>query len=346
MPQRMHSAILKPDRHGRMATPMLACGRVGWPGTLPRGSQAARAVKLKFASWGSSALLGRHSISKIALVVSIIGCSSAHAGPTGPEGGNFPDYEVVTEEAAVEPMPKPEGFLSFDTGYAWTEDSNFYYADFWAALNGDWSRPGFFIEGWGGWGDYHYLNSDVPGGRVDAELTQASGLLGYQAIAGKVILSAAAGVDWQDNRLSPNDPSNPVSGSQTNFIVTAGVKTPLARRLDLKLNGGYSLVNETYWAKGRIGYKFGASRRFKIGPEGAFYGNENQNVQGVGAFVSVPLSERLDLSFAGGFKFVGNEEFFESVETGFETLATRGSFGGLGGLTDGAYGSVTVSTWY
>ena len=31
------------------------------------------------------------------------------------------------------------------------------------------------------------------------------------------------------------------------------MKTPLAERLDLKLSGGYSIVNETYWAKGRIG---------------------------------------------------------------------------------------------
>lgn len=297
-------------------------------------------------------MLARHLISKTALVVSILGCSSAHAaGPTGPEGGNFPsDSVVVTEEVPGVAPPaaaaKPEGFLSFDTGYALTEDSNFYYADFWAALNGDWSRPGFFIEGFGGWGDYDYLNSAVPGGRVDAELTEASALLGYQVIAGKVILSAAAGVDWQDNRLSPKDPTNPVSGSETDFIATASMKTPLAKRLDLKLSGGYSIVNETYWAKGRIGYKFGKSRRFKIGPEGAFYGNENQNTQGVGAFVSVPLGKRLDLSFSGGFKFVANDEFFETLETDLGSVAAEGSFGGLGGLTDGGYASVTLSTWY
>ena len=172
-------------------------------------------------------MFARHLVTKTALVVAVLGCSSAYAaGPTGPEGSNIPsDIVVVTEEVpGVAPRPTvsvPEGFLSFDTGYAVTEDSNFYYADFWAALNGDWSRPGFFIEGFGGWGDYDYRNSAVPGGRVDAELIEASGLLGYQVIAGRVVLSAAAGVDWQDNRLSPNDPTNPVSGSETDFIATA-----------------------------------------------------------------------------------------------------------------------------
>jgi hypothetical protein len=233
-----------------------------------------------------------------------------------------------------------------DTGYAFTEDSNFYYADFWAALNGDWSRSGFFITGYGGWGDYHYFNSDVPGGRVDAELTEVSGLLGYQLVAGKVTLSGSAGVDWQDNKLSPNDPTNPVSGSETDFIAAASIKAPLAQRLDLKLDGAYSIVNGTYWAKARIGYKVGKSGKITIGPEGAFYGNKNQNAEGIGAFVSVPLGRRLYLSFDGGFKFVANDEFFETVNTGFEALVTEGSFGGLAGLTDGGYVGVSLSTWY
>jgi hypothetical protein len=108
----------------------------------------------------------------------------------------------------------------------------------------------------------------------------------------------------------------------------------------------YSIVNGTYWAKARMGYKFGAARRFAIGPEGAFYGNENQNAEGIGAFLSVPVGERLYLSFGGGFKFVANDEFFKNIGTGFESLVAEGSFGGLAGLTDGGYASVSLSTWY
>ena len=232
------------------------------------------------------------------------------------------------------------------TGYSFAEDSNFYYAGVWAALNGDWSRPGFTIEGYASWGDYQYPNSAVPGGNVDAELAELSGLLGYQFFIGKVTLSASAGVDWQDTRLSPKDPSNPVSGSAPDFIGAASIKAPLSKRVDLKLSGAYSIVNETYWAKGKIGYKIGKSRRVTIGPEGAFFGNENQNTQRVGAFISLPLAERLYVSFAGGFNFVANEEFFEQLESGGETLFATGEFGGLGGLTDGGYESVSLSTWF
>jgi hypothetical protein len=290
-----------------------------------------------------SALFTWNAISKAAFIIAILACSSARAaGPTGPgEGIDSSSFTLPAAQAAPE-----TNFLSIDTGYAFAEGSNFFYADFYAALNGDWSRPGFFTTGYAGWGNYHYFNSAVPGGKVDAELTELSGLLGYQWVLGKVGLSASAGADWQDNSLSPKDPMNPVSGTETDFVVGAGMRVPFSERLDLKLNGGYSVVNETYSAKARIGYKFGKSLRYVIGTEGAFYGNVNQNSEGIGAFVSVPLGKRLYLNVDGGFKFVANDEFFETVETGFGTLVTEGSFGGLAGLTNGGYLGVSLSTWY
>jgi len=215
-----------------------------------------------------------------------------------------------------------------------------------AALNGDFSRNGFLIEGFAGWGDYSYPNSLVPGGKVDAELTQLTALLGYQVFAGKVKLSASGGVDWQDTRLSPNDPTNPVNGSATDFIAKGNMETPLSERFDLRLYGAYSIVNETYWAKGRVGYKFGESLRFKVGPEGAFYGNENQDSQQAGAFISIPVGQRLNLDLSGGFNFVANDEFFQTLESGGQTFFATGSFGGLGGLTDGGYANVSLSTWF
>ena len=140
-------------------------------------------------------------------------------------------------------------FISLYTGYSWAEDTNYYFGGFWAALNGDWSRPGLVFSGYGAWGDYEYPNSAVSGGIVNGELAQLSALLGYQFFLGRVAFSALGGVDWQDTKLTPNDPFNPVSGSETDFVATANMKTPLGERLDLKLSGGYSVVYESYWAK-------------------------------------------------------------------------------------------------
>lgn len=276
------------------------------------------------------------------------------AGPTGPgEPRQLPEYNIDEEyDGVIVPGPSvaeaadETNFMSLYTGYSYAEDSDYYFGGFWAALNGDWSRPGFVIEGYAAWGEYGYPNSAVPGGNVDAELTEFSGLLGYQFFLGKVALTASGGVNWQDTRLSPNDPSNPVSGSETDFVATASMNAPLSQRTDFKLSGGYSIVNETYWVKSKIGYKIGKSRGIIIGPEGAFFGNENQDTQRAGAFISLPLGRRLNVEFAGGYNFVVNDEFVEKIESGGKTLFTTGEFGGLGGLTDGGYASVTLSTWF
>ena len=292
-------------------------------------------------------------IAATSLSISIFCLASAYAaGPTGPgEPSDFPDDVSVDEpvgeddaELEVVEASEDKTFMDLYTGYSWANDSNFYYASLSAALNGDWSRRGFAVSLFGAWGDYSYSNSGVPGGKVDADMVEAAGLLGYYFSLGKVGLSAYAGVDWQDTRLSPNDPFNPVRGSTTDFVASAKMNIPLSKRTELKLNGGYSIVNETYWSKAKIGFKFGKARRITIGPEAAFFGNENQNSQRAGAFISFPVGERLYISFAGGFSFVANEEFFEEIQSGGETLFARGSFGGLGGLTDGGYASVSIGT--
>ena len=73
--------------------------------------------------------------------------------------------------------------------------------------------------------------------------------------------------------------------------------------------------------------------------------NENFNSQRAGAFITFPLASRLALTLAGGFNFVANDEFFEELESGFKKIPA-GSFGGLGGITDGGYGNVSISTWF
>ena len=284
----------------------------------------------------------------IVTLVALLGLSANAwaAGPSGPgEAGAYPDESVVPTDEFADTAPadvSDTSFMSLYTGYSWLEDSNYYYVGGQVALNGDMSRRGFLLQAFGAFGDYEYPNSGVPGGIVNGDLYEVSGLLGYQFYAGNVKFAAFAGVDWQDNRLSPNDPANPVNGSETDFLTTASMETTGPSRVYLKLYGGYTIVNETYWAKTRIGYKIGEGRRWKIGPEGAFYGNENTNNQQLGAFMSIPLGQKFDVTVSGGYNFVANKQFFEEFGDAFAT----GSFGGIGGLTDGGYANVTLSTWF
>ena len=277
----------------------------------------------------------RHRLSRLSLAARLIfGLllsmgSSAHA--TGP-GESAGPVDLVPP--VPDPVPDPD-FITIYSGFEIVEDSNFFYSGFIAAVNGDLSRHGFLIQGFGGIGDYEYFNSGAPDGKVHADLTEASGLLGYQFFAGDIRFRAFGGVDWQDNDLSPPDQANPVSGRETDFVATGNITTVSPKPLYFNLFGSYSIANQTYWSKARVGYNFG---RLVIGPEGAFYGNENFNSQRAGAFVRFPLARRLDATLAGGFNFVINDEFFDDFGSN--------SFGGLGGITDSGYGNISLSTWF
>ena len=255
------------------------------------------------------------------------------AGPG--EGASTPDpfgNQPYVEAQVIELNPD---FITIYSGYEFVKDSNFYYGGFIGALNGDLSRSGFLVQGFGGFGNYEYPNSAVPGGTVDGDITQLSGLVGYQVFAGTAHFRLFGGADWQNNDLSPSDPTNAVSGSDTNFIATGSVTTIGPGRLYFDLLGSYAVTNQTYWSRARLGYRFG---RVVMGPEGAFYGNENFNSQRAGGFVKVPLGPNFDVTVAGGFNFVANDEFFEEFGSG--------SFGGLGGISDGGYGNISISTWF
>jgi hypothetical protein len=284
----------------------------------------------------SRAMLCRLSVAAGLVCLCLASGSNARAAGPGEEAA-----PIALSPPVPEQVPDPD-FMSIYTGFEFVDDANLYYAGFVAAVNGDLARQGFLVQGFGGFGDYDYLNSAVPGGRVNADLTEASGLIGYQFFAGNVRFRGFGGVDWQENDLSPPDPANPVSGSEADFVATASVTTVGPKPLYFDLFGSYSIVNQTYWSKARIGYNFG---RVVIGPEGAFYGNENFNSQRAGAFIKFPLAKRLAVTLAGGFNFVANDEFFEDLGAGFERVPS-GEFGGLGGITDSGYGNISISTWF
>jgi hypothetical protein len=269
----------------------------------------------------------------VAILSIVLFGSNAHAAGPGDNPAGLPN----PNETTVEEKPSKPDFVSVYSGFEGVKDANLFYGGFDIALNGDLSRRGFVFSGYGAVGNYTYQKPTVPGGSVDGDLTELSALLGYQVFAGSVSFLASAGVDWQNNDLSPPDPANPVSGSTTNFVTGGAIER---RRWDkplyFKLFGSYTINNNSYWAKGRIGYNFG---KVIIGPEGAWYGNENFNSQRAGAFITLPLLWGLSLDLGGGFNFVANKEFFSTIGSSIEQLP----FGGLGGVTNGGYGTVVIS---
>ena len=272
------------------------------------------------------------SLRMIAVLSFVLFGSNAYAAGPGDNPTSLPN----PAEAPVEAQPKPD-FVSTYAGGEFVNESNLAYVGFDMALNGDLSRRGFVLSGYGGFGNYQYPSSTIPKGTIHSDFTELSASLGYQVYVGSVSLLAYGGVDYQNNDLSPPDPTNPVSGSETNFIAGGAIeRRQWDKPLYFKFSGNYTIANKSYWSKGRIGYNFG---KVIIGPEGAAYGNETFNSERAGAFITFPLRWGLSMDASGGFNFVANKQFFETIGTSVETL----SFGGLGGLTNGGYGHVSIS---
>jgi hypothetical protein len=214
------------------------------------------------------------------------------------------------------------------------EGAYFASTELYAALNGDWSRPGFLLHAYFGAGQYDYRNNDVPGGRVDAVPISADLMIGYYGSVGQAAYwNVLVGVGIEDNELDPNDPSNPVAGSEVGFKVAAEIEADDERSLYYHLEGDYTTAFDTYWSRARIGYGFGS---VIVGPEGTFFGDETFNSQRIGGFLRFPLSLFRGWQpvaiIAGGYEFVHEKDGGPS----------GGGFGGIGGSGDGPYGTASL----
>jgi Cellulose biosynthesis protein BcsS len=216
-----------------------------------------------------------------------------------------------------------------------TDGAYFVGTELYAALNGDWSKPGFLLHAYIGSGQYDYLNSAVRGGRVDAVPISADLLVGYQGSIGDdaAYWNVMIGVGIEDNELDPGDPSNPVRGSEVGFKVAGELEADDERKFYYHLEADYTTAYDTYWSRARVGYRFG---RVILGPEGTFFGDETYNSQRIGGYLRVPL--RMFWNFepvaivAGGYECVQEEDAGPSG-TGF---------GGIGGSGDGGYGTASL----
>jgi len=235
--------------------------------------------------------------------------------------------------APLSPLIAPDETTGVATFYGIdvTEESFYAFSGALVALNGDLGRPGFVVRGFAAVGDYDY-ETDVPGGEVDADAFDGDLMIGYQGnLARNVGWSAFVGAGYIDNDLDPNDPSNPVRGSEAGFKVASAVEVKDPKPFFWGLEGEYNTAYDSYWSRARIGYKtFGS---VVIGPEGVFFGDETYGVRRIGAFFNFPFqltpSITPDIYVAAGYGFVTNRD-------------TGGGFGGLGGGEDGPYLTVSI----
>ena len=207
------------------------------------------------------------------------------------------------------------------SGYDVDRGSHYGFSGVTVALNGDLSRDSFHLR--------------VYGSRVDYDLDPGNGrgyqgdlMLGYRVNHGKVDGGLYVGVDYQNYRLDPDDPTAKVRGTEWGFKVAADLETPRdGTAIYYALEGEYSTAFHTYWARTRVGMNLW---RITFGPEGAVLGDLSFDAQRVGAFVMfdwklLPQTP-IEVTLHAGHQFVSRQD--------------DGAVGGIGG-GEGAYGGIT-----
>lgn len=202
------------------------------------------------------------------------------------------------------------------------DNSNSLYIGGVTALNGNLGENGLLLRGVALGGEYDYDTTAVAGGDVDADMVRAELSLGYQWFLSAVRLSLYVGIDHQDHDLSPDDPMNSVEGSETGVIGQAELET-LGKGWYLSLMGNSSSANDSYWARGRIGYAFD---QVNIGPEIGAAGNDEYEEDRYGVYVTFNATDSVKISLSGGHSDTDGDDNVKDDDGGYLTGSVSVTF--------------------
>lgn len=255
------------------------------------------------------------------LVASAVSIGAASAGDRVAGGSIKDDFG---------PAPGTKAFVLF-SGFDMVTDASYSFQGLIVALNRDIGRDGFMLRLYGSHVDYEYDTTAVPNGRVDGDGWQGDAMIGYKVGRGNIWAAAYIGIDYHDHDLTPDDPENPVRGSEVGFKIAADAASLRTESpLYFSLNGQYSTAFDSYWARGRIGHNRG---HMTFGPEVIAMGNDAFDAQRVGGFVMFDVSlvpnMPIEVTLSGGYQFLDD--------------SSDGSSGGGG---EGAYGGVVFTTLF
>jgi hypothetical protein len=152
-------------------------------------------------------------------------------------------------------------------------------------------------------------------------------MLGYLFHRGDMDGGIYAGVDYQNYKLSPDDPTSAVRGTEWGFKVAGDVSTSREGERYFSLAGSYSTAFDSYWARVRTGFN---RSRYTFGAEASAFGSEDFDGQRLGAFLTFdvnlrPNSNPIEVTLSGGHQFVSDS-------------------GGTTGGGQGLYGSIVFSS--
>jgi hypothetical protein len=188
---------------------------------------------------------------------------------------------------------------------------------------------GLYEQGWrlravGAFGRYDYQGTLFGRGAdldttFDGEASYGAVLLGYQFRRERLTLKLFAGVEAEDQDISPRDPENAVQGSAVGLRLQAESWLDLSASWFASADAAYGTAFQEYWSLARIGRRLGP--RVSVGLEGGALGNEEYDAGRGGGFMRVNL-RALEMTLSGGF--TGN--YLEDEPSGYVSLGLYRAF--------------------
>ena len=163
--------------------------------------------------------------------------------------------------------------------------------------------PGLRLRAVGAYGRYDYDGAlfdgrDYAATTFDGRVGYAAALIGYQFRPGAMTIKLFAGVEVEDQDVTPHDPNNAVQGTEVGLKLLAETWYDIAPRWFMSADGAYGTAFQDYWSLMRVGFR--VRPRLSLGLEGGALGNEEYDAGRGGGFVRVNLRQ-LEVTLSGGF---------------------------------------------
>jgi hypothetical protein len=185
-------------------------------------------------------------------------------------------------------------------------------------------EPGWRIRAVGSIGRYDYQGTLFGGGAdlattFDGVGSYGAALLGYQFRSRSLIVKRFAGIEAEDQRITPRDPENSVQGSAVGLKLQAESWLDVSPATYLSLDASYGTAFREYWSLARIGYRIGP--RLSLGLEGGALGNEEYDAGRGGGFVRLNL-QGIEMTLSSGF----TRNYLEDEPSGYVSLGLHRAF--------------------
>ncbi len=186
-----------------------------------------------------------------------------------------------------------------------------------------------YEEGWrlravGSLGAYDYRGTLFGRGEdlattFDGEATYGAALIGYQVRRQSLFLKLFAGIEAEDQAITPRDPANSVQGSAVGAKLVAESWWDATPTIYASLDASYRTAFEEYGSLARLGYRIGPL--VSLGLEGGALGNEEYEAGKAGGFARLNLAFG-EATLSGGF--TGN--YLEDEPSGYVALGLYRAF--------------------